>query len=79
MLFSGWSEDAAMYLFKYLTLPQLPTSSSPSIVAIYCYLSSSSKTQASPYLGQLLSESAADHIGATPLVQLNRLACFIPN
>ncbi|KAB8225037.1 tryptophan synthase beta subunit-like PLP-dependent enzyme [Aspergillus novoparasiticus] len=28
---------------------------------------------ASPYLGQLLSESIADHIGATPLVQLNRL------
>lgn len=27
---------------------------------------------ASPYLGQLLNESIADHIGATPLVQLNR-------
>lgn len=25
------------------------------------------------YLGQLLSDSAADHIGATPLVRLNRL------
>lgn len=30
-------------------------------------------TMASPYLGQLLSGSVADHIGATPLVQLNRL------
>lgn len=26
-----------------------------------------------PYLGELLSDSAADHIGATPLVRLNRL------
>lgn len=26
-----------------------------------------------PYLGELLSDSVADHIGATPLVRLNRL------
>lgn len=26
-----------------------------------------------PYLGELLSNSAADHIGNTPLVRLNRL------